>query len=77
METKPGYKTTEFFATTAGMFIVTLLALLAAFHIINITEDQRQSILDFSAIAWIALPAVYTAGRSLVKAKAATPPSSQ
>lgn len=70
---KPGYLTSEFMATTAGMFIVTLLAMLAAFRIINITDAQRQTILDFASVSWIALPAVYTFARSWVKSRAAAP----
>jgi hypothetical protein len=68
---KPGYKTTEFLATTAGMFIVTLLALLTSFGMVHVTPEQQGRILDFAGVAWVALPAAYTAGRSIVKAKAA------
>ena len=54
------------------MFIVTLLALLAAFRVFNITEDQREAILNFSGVALIALPSLYSFARAHVKGKAAS-----
>ena len=69
---KPGYQTTEFLATGAGIFLVTLLALLAAFHLITITEAQRQAVLEFAGVAWIVLPAAYTGARSFLKSQVST-----
>jgi hypothetical protein len=76
----PGIKTSEFYATGAGMFLSTLFTLLAAFNTLHISEQQRQAIYEFSAVSWIALPVAYSFGRSFVKGRAvssaAAPPSS-
>lgn len=72
---KNGFRTSEFTATAAGMFIVTLLALLAAFRVISISDEQRTAILNFAAVASIVLPSVYAVARSWVKAKAESPSS--
>lgn len=72
---KPGFKTSEFTATVAGMFLVSLLALLASFDVIHVSEEQEKRIMDFAQIALVALPAVYTLARAHVKGKAASPKS--
>lgn len=75
----PGVKTSEFLATGAGMFLSTLLTLLAAFNMLHISEQQKQAIYEFSTVSWIALPMAYSFGRSFVKGRAVSstaPPSS-
>lgn len=67
---KSGYRTTEFLGAGAGMFLTSLLALLAVFNVVNFTPEQKQSIYDFAGVAWMVLPSVYAAVRAHVKGKA-------
>lgn len=67
---KAGYRTTEFLATGAGMFLTSLLALLAVFNVVSFTPDQKEAIYKFAGVAWMVLPAAYSWARSVVKGKA-------
>jgi hypothetical protein len=64
---KPGYQTTEFLLTSAGLFISSLIALLTTFGVLNLTPEQTSRIYDFTAIAWMVLPGLYGAARAHTK----------
>lgn len=66
-EPKPGFQTSEFLLTSAGLFISSLIALLTAFGALHLTPEQTVRIYDFTAISWVVLPSVYGALRAHTK----------
>ncbi|MDT5061501.1 MAG: hypothetical protein QOH63_1960 [Acidobacteriota bacterium] len=73
-EIKTGTSTSEFMLTGAGMTLSALLALLAAFNVLTLTELQKIAIFAFAGACWTYLPAAYAKGRSLIKAAAVAQP---
>ena len=65
-----GRKTSEFMMTGAGLFLGSLFSLLAAFNVLTLTPEQKQTIYEFTGVAWFVLPAVYSAARAHIKASA-------
>lgn len=66
----PGKNTTEFLTTVAGLFLSAVLALLAAFDVLHLSEPQKETVFQFVGISWIAIPIAYAFARSYVKGKA-------
>jgi hypothetical protein len=71
---KSGVQTSEFKMTGAGLLLSALLAMLAAFNILTLTPEQKTSLYEFCAVAWMVLPGLYTLGRSHMKAAAVRQP---
>jgi hypothetical protein len=64
---KPGFQTSEFLLTSAGLFISSLVALLTAFGVLHLTPEQTSRIYDFTAISWVVLPGLYGTLRAHTK----------
>lgn len=66
----PGKNTTEFLTTVAGLFLSGMFGVLAAFNVLHLSDVQKDSVYQFVAISWVALPIAYAFARSYVKGKA-------
>jgi hypothetical protein len=73
-EIKSGVSTSEFKMTGVGMLFSATLALLATFNVLTLTPEQKTSLYEFCAVAWMVLPGLYTLGRSHMKASAVKAP---
>lgn len=71
---KSGTSTSEFKMTGLGLLLSALLALLATFNVLTLTPEQKTSLYEFCAVAWMVLPGLYTLGRSHMKASAMKAP---
>jgi hypothetical protein len=73
-EIKPGTSTSEFWLSSAGMFVSTVIGTLTVFGVLHLSPEQEKAVYQFVAISWTVLPAAYAIARAHVKASAVKAP---